>query len=176
MTVGSYVLEPDDPTVKSVVLEDSAALIGLAIAALGLVLRQVTGQAMWDGIAALAIGALLIVVAFELARTNVVLLIGKQANPKLIDAIRDFLGRQPEVDSVVDVLTMMIGTRKLLVCARIDYTDALSATEAEQACVRFHELLADEFTDIETVFIEPVPKGDRELQRQIHARDAASEH
>jgi cation diffusion facilitator family transporter len=175
VSVGQYVLEPDDPTVKSVVMEDSAALVGLAFAAAGLILRQVTGNAAWDGIAALAIAALLIVVAFELARTNVGLLVGKQGNPKLVQAINDCLEAQPEVLSVVDVLTMMIGTGKLLVCARVDFVDTLSATEAEQACVRFHGVLAQHFPDVETVFIEPVPRGDRELQRQIQARNDATD-
>jgi cation diffusion facilitator family transporter len=175
MTVGEYVLEPDDPTVKSVVMEDSAALIGLAFAAIGLILRQVTGQSVWDGIAALAIAVLLMVVAVELARTNVGLLIGKQANARLVDAIRETLERQPEVLDVVDVLTMMIGTGRLLVCARVDFEDSLGSTETERACVRFHGLLADNFAEVETVFIEPVPGGDRSLLEQIDARDAASE-
>ena len=175
VSVGQYVLEPDDPTVKSVVMEDSAALIGLVFAAAGLVLRQVTGNSAWDGIAALAIAVLLMVVAFELARTNVGLLIGKQANPKLVQAISDCLEAQPEVLSVVDVLTMMIGTGRLLVCARVDFVDSLSATEAERACVRFHDVLAEHFPDVETVFIEPVPRGDHELQRQIRARNDATD-
>ncbi len=175
VSVGQYVLEPDDPTVKSVVMEDSAALVGLVFAAAGLVLRQVTGNAAWDGIAALAIAVLLMVVAFELARTNVGLLIGKQANPKLVKAISDSLEAQPEVLSVVDVLTMMIGTGKLLVCARVDFVDSLSATEAERSCVRFHDVLAERFPDVETVFIEPVPRGDHELQRQIRARNDATD-
>jgi cation diffusion facilitator family transporter len=175
VSVGQYVLEPDDPTVKSVVMEDSAALVGLVFAAAGLVLRQVTGNSVWDGIAALAIAALLIVVAVELARTNVGLLIGKQANPKLVRAISECLEAQPEVLSMVDVLTMMIGTGKLLVCARVDFVESLSATEAERTCLRFHDVLAEHFPDVETVFIEPVPRGDHELQRQIRARDDATD-
>jgi cation diffusion facilitator family transporter len=175
VSVGRYVMEPDDPTVKSVVMEDSAALIGLVFAAAGLIGRQVTGNAAWDGIAALAIAVLLMVVAFELARTNVGLLIGKQANPKLVQAIRDCLEAPPEVLSVVDVLTMMIGTGKLLVCARVDFVDSLSATEAERACVRFHDVLAERFPEVETIFIEPVPRGDHELQRQIQARNEATD-
>jgi cation diffusion facilitator family transporter len=161
-----YVREPDDPTVKSVVLEDSAALIGLGFALAGLLLRQLTGQSIWDGISALAIGVLLIVVAFELARTNMALLIGQQANPKMVENIRECLNAQPELLSVVDVVTMMIGTGNLLVCARVDFVDDLSATEAEQACVRFHGVLRDRFEDIGDVFIEPVPRADQGLQDQ----------
>jgi divalent metal cation (Fe/Co/Zn/Cd) transporter len=153
-----------------VILEDSGALIGLAFAAVGLVLRQVTGNSMWDGIAALAIAALLIVIAFELARTNVGLLIGKQASPKLVEDIRASLDEQPDVLSVVDVRTMMIGTGKVLVCARIDYVDEITASEAEQASLRIHEVLGERFPDVEDVFVEPVPRDDRPLQRAAQSR------
>jgi cation diffusion facilitator family transporter len=157
MKVTRYVRDPDDPTVKSVLLEDTAALIGLGFALAGLILRQITGEALWDGVAALAIGALLVVIAYELARTNVGLLIGKQANPQMVADIERCLLDQPEVGAVVDVITMMIGTGKVLVCARLDYRDTLSSDEAERATVRLHELLAERFPDIERMYLEPVP-------------------
>jgi cation diffusion facilitator family transporter len=155
--VTKYVRDPDDPTVKSVLLEDAAALIGLGLALCGLVLRQITGQALWDGVAALAIGALLVGIAYELARTNVGLLIGKQANPQMVADIEECLLDQPEVGAVVDVITMMIGTGKVLVCARLDYRHTLSSDEAERATVRLHEVLAERFPDIERMYLEPVP-------------------
>jgi hypothetical protein len=70
----------------------------------------------------------------------------------------------------VDVLTMMVGTGKVLVCARVDYTDELSATQAEQACVRIHEVLTTAFPDIDNVFIEPVPGSDRGLRDEARSR------
>src|SRR5262249_1469231 len=96
-----YLPRPPRPPASSARLEDTAPLIGLGLALAGLILRQVTGSDLWDGLAALLIGALLIAVAVELARTNVGLLIGKQANPGLVDEIRDELTAQPEVLSVV---------------------------------------------------------------------------
>src|SRR5438874_4437926 len=87
-TSRAYLRDPEDPTVKSVVLEDTAALIGLLIAFAGVGLHQLTGAVFWDGAAALAIGALLVVVAFQLASTNMGLLIGKQANILLVRRIR----------------------------------------------------------------------------------------
>jgi cation diffusion facilitator family transporter len=174
VSAGEYVRQPDDPTVKSVLLEDSAALVGLALAAGGLLLRQLTGQDLWDGVAALAIAALLIVVAIELARTNVTLLIGRQANPHLVDQIEAALGEQPEVLSVVDVRTMMMGTGRVLVCARVDFTDDLSATAAEESCVRYHGVLTEQFPDVEDVYIEPVPREDAGVQAaaRVSHRDA----
>src|SRR5437764_1792940 len=113
-TPRAYLRDPEDPTVKSVVLEDTAALIGLLLAFAGVGLHQLTGAVFWDGAAALAIGALLVVVAFQLARTNMGLLIGKQANILLVRRIRAFLEAQPEVDKLVDLLTMMVGTGRIL--------------------------------------------------------------
>ena len=166
MTPAAYVRDPDDPTTKSVILEDSAAMVGLAFAAAGLVLRQVTGDDVWDGIAALCIGALLMVVAYELARTNVSLLIGRQASPWLVDQLRKFLAEQDEVLDVVDVRTMLIGTGRILVCARIDFIDALNASDVEHACVRFHGLLQERFEDVEDVYVEPVPRDDTGVRAQ----------
>jgi cation diffusion facilitator family transporter len=171
MSIRAYVRDPDDPTVKSVFLEDSAALIGLSFAALGLLLRQLTGSSFWDGLAALAIGALLIVVAYELARTNVALLIGKQANPKLVADLRETLERHPDVLAVIDVVTMMMGTGQILVCARVDYDDALSSADAERVTLELHEQLIQRFPDIEDVFLEAAPHSDLALRAQAAQRD-----
>ena len=84
-SVRSYVRDPDDPTVKSVVLEDSAALVGLLLAGAGVGLHQLTGSVVWDGAASLAIGVLLVLAAFALAQTCKGLLIGKQADLRLVD-------------------------------------------------------------------------------------------
>ena len=172
---GDYVREPDDPTVKSVLLEDSAAIIGLLLATLGLVLRQVTGSEVWDGIAAVSIAVLLIAAAFELARTNMGLLIGKRANPALVSDIERTLAADDDIIAVVEVRTMMVGTSRVLVCARVDFGDELSATEAEAACVRLHDVLSERFADIDDVFIEPVPGGDAELRDAARQRSEAAD-
>src|ERR1700712_321629 len=65
-----YLARTTDTTVKAVTFEDAAALVGLVLAALGLLLEQLTGDPLWDGVSAIAIGLLLLVVAFVLARAN----------------------------------------------------------------------------------------------------------
>jgi cation diffusion facilitator family transporter len=169
-SVQSYVRDPDDPTVKSVVLEDSAALIGLVLAGLGVGLHQLTGSADWDGAASIAIGILLIVAAFLLARTCRGLLIGQQADLRLVAAISDRLEEQPEILDVVDLLTMMTGTNQVLVCARVDFVGTVSSDQIEAACVRIDEDLHREFTDLDEVFIQPVPRSDPALREKVHAR------
>src|SRR5215218_3300325 len=83
-----YLAETSDTTVKAVTFEDSAALVGLVLAALGLVLEQVTGDPVWDGVAAVAIGVLLLVVAGALAKANVSLLIGQSVPPAIQEQLR----------------------------------------------------------------------------------------
>lgn len=77
-----------DTTVKATLFEDSAAMIGLVLAALGLVLRQVTGSSAWDGAASIAIGGLLVVVAIRLGLDSREFLIGRAAGPRELETIR----------------------------------------------------------------------------------------
>jgi cation diffusion facilitator family transporter len=165
-----YLRRSDDPTVKTVLYEDSAALVGLFLAFAGLGLTKLTGSSVWDGIASLLIGLLLALVAYLLGRTNLNLLIGRQADPRLVRAIHARLSAQPEVDAVVDLLTMLTGTDRVLVCARLDFADSVSTGELEQACVRMDGELRAEFGDLDEIFLEPVPRTDPELQARVRAR------
>lgn len=127
-------------------------------------MHLLTGSAVWDGLASLLIGVLLAAVAYLLGRTNMGLLIGKQADPRLVRAVYAQLSDKPEVQQVVDLLTMLTGTDKVLLCARVDFTDGLSADEVEHACVRIDDELRREFSDLDEIFLEPVPRSDARLQ------------
>src|SRR5882757_8234377 len=166
----AYLRRSDDPTVKTVLYEDCAALLGLLFAFGGIGLTQLTGSAVWDGIASLLIGLLLVLVAYLLGRTNMNLLIGRQADSRLVYAVRDRLAAQPEVEAVVDLLTMLTGTDRVLVCARLDFDDSISAAELERACVRIDGELRREFPDLDEIFLEPVPRNDPELRARVRAR------
>lgn len=169
-SAGSYIRDPDDPTIKSVVLEDSAALIGIVIATVGVALHQLTGNSVWDGIASLMIGGLLVVAAFLLAQTCKGLLVGKQADPRLLRAIKRALEEQPEIIDVVDIVTMMVGTDRILVGARVDFADEYSSAQLEEACVRIDGLLRDRYTGLDEIFIQPVPREDPELRARVMRR------
>jgi cation diffusion facilitator family transporter len=169
-SVGDYLRTPDDPTVKSVVLEDSAALIGLAIAGAGVALHHATGSAVWDGAASLAISVLLVGVAVTLTRTCADLLIGQQADLRLVRAISARIEEQDEVLDVVDVLSMQLGTDRVLFCARVDFIDTYTAGDLELACVRIVTDLTAEFPILAEVFIEPVPRTDPELRQRVRGR------
>ncbi len=163
-------LDPDDPTVNSVAMEDTAALIGLLAAGAGVGLHQLTGDAVYDGIASLVIGALLLLVAFVLARSCEELLIGKQASTQLLSAIEKALEEQDEIVDVVDLLTMRTGAGRVLVCIRADFVDELSGGEVELACSRIDKALLDRFEVLDEIFIQPVSRGDERIRERVRAR------
>ncbi|MGH3861013.1 cation diffusion facilitator family transporter [Actinokineospora sp.] len=169
-TLLEHLRHGDDPTSKTVLYEDSAALLGLLIAFAGVGLHQLTGSSVWDGVASVAIGVLLAFVAFLLGRTNAGLLIGRQASEDLVYAIRDTLAAAREIEAVVDLQTMLIGTNRVLVCARVDFDDALTAADLERACVRLATDLGATYPVIAEVFIEPVPRSDTALRSAVLAR------
>ena len=169
-TLPAWLRNTDDPTVKSVFLEDSAALIGLVLAFGGVGLHHLTGSAFWDGLASLLIGVLLTGVAYILGRTNRGLLIGRQADPRTVFALRDALAGRPEVDEVVDLLTMTLGTDQLLLCARLDFDDDLDAATLERACVAIDADLRQRFPELVEIFLEPVPRADPVVRSRVLER------
>jgi cation diffusion facilitator family transporter len=160
----------DDPAPRTVFMEDSAAVVGIVLAATGVALHQITGSAVWDGIASIMIGALLAVVAVLLARSSRQLLLGRQADSRMIREIELRLEREPEIDDVVDMLTMMTGTDRVLLCARVDFVNTYTAGDVEQACMRIDEDLHAEFPDLDEIFIQPVPRTDPSLRDRVLRR------
>ncbi|MER5672805.1 cation diffusion facilitator family transporter [Pseudonocardia alni] len=168
-----YLRLSDDPTVKSVLYEDTAAIIGLVFALAGVALHQATGSSVWDGIASILIGLLLAFVAFVLGRTNKDLLIGRSAEPRVMRAVYEHLDDAPEVDAVVDLQSMLTGTDSVLLCARVDFVDDVSAADLEKACVRLDEELHDRFPDLDQIFIQPVPRTDPATRAAVLERYGA---
>ncbi|WP_043638944.1 cation diffusion facilitator family transporter [Nonomuraea candida] len=150
-----------DTALKAVLFEDAAALVGLLLAAAGLLGSQLTGSALWDGLASVAIGLLLLVVALILIASNLSLLIGQAAPQSVETGIRAVLMAQPEVDDVVELLTMMIGPGDILVAAKIDFKDAASAAGVELACEEVDRRLRERFPGISQVFLDPTPTARR---------------
>jgi len=160
----------DDPTSQTVLFEDSAALAGLLLALGGIGLHQLTGAAVWDGVASLLIGLLLAVVAYMMGRTNRGLLIGRQADPRTVRQIHTQLQAAREVEALVDIQTMLLGTDSVLVCARLDFVDTLDSGELERACLRLADELREAVPDVTEVFLEPVPRTDRDLRQTVLER------
>jgi cation diffusion facilitator family transporter len=144
-----------DTTVKAVFLEDSAALIGLGLAALGLLLTQATGRSVWDGLASIGIGLLLFAVAVILARANVSLLVGRSVPDRLRQRIRDELDAVPAVERIDQLLTMQLGPDDVLVAAKVDFADEARGAEIEAAADDAERRLKQLSPAIRYVFLDP---------------------
>ena len=139
---------------NSVFLEDSAAIIGLALAALGVGLHQLTGSPFWDGAASIAIGVLLIAVAGWMGHDTSELLIGAAARPAERAALARTLGEFKEIDNVLEVLTMVLGPNSLLVAARVDFADGLTDEQVERASERIDQRLREVVPDATEIFLD----------------------
>ena len=144
-----------DTTVKAVYFEDSAALVGLVLAGLGLALTQITGREIWDGLSSVAIGVLLLLVAAILARSNVSLLIGRSVPRAVHNQISADLVAIPIVVAVPTLLTMQVGPDEILVAAKVDFDDNVTGGEIEAASDEAERRLRERFPAIRYVFLDP---------------------
>ena len=159
MDFREYVRSSRDPNVKMVLFEDSAALIGIALAALGIGLQAITGIEFWDPAASVAIGILLVVIALWMARDARYLLVGAAARPDERRAIEEAVRSFPEIAEVNELLTLILGPNALLVAARVDLADDLDADRIEQVSDEIEARLREEVPDVTEVFIDATPPG-----------------
>lgn len=151
-----------DPTVKTVFAEDTAALVGLVLAAAGLGLHQLTGKAYWDAGAAIAIGLLLAVVAYVLGRDTKEMLIGESAPARLRTELLAALAGEPEVERVVEIRTMLVGPDAVLLAARLDMDDDLQAAGVEDSTDRIAADLQQRFPEIVEVYLDVTSRPGRQ--------------
>jgi len=153
-----YLALSKDPTAKTVLFEDSAALLGILIAATGIVLTdyQVGGAAgaYWDGVASIVIGGVLAIVAFVLARTSRALLLGEAANIKSVRAIKKAILSHPNVEKVVELLTMHLAPKEILINAHVKLRDDLRTGDIENSILEVEDRIKRAEPKVEMMFIE----------------------
>jgi cation diffusion facilitator family transporter len=152
-----YARESRDPNVKMVLFEDSAALIGIALATAGIALNELTGLTFWDPAASVLIGLLLVCVAFWMGRDAKHLLIGSAALPEEREALERAIEEYDEVVEVEELLTMVLGPNALLVAARVDLRDDIDAHRIERASTEIDRRLRDVVPDVTEVFLDATP-------------------
>ncbi|RKQ97208.1 cation diffusion facilitator family transporter [Kushneria sinocarnis] len=143
-----------DPSRFVVLFEDSAALLGLFIAMLGVFLSQWTGIHLFDGIASLLIGLILGGTAVWLAIETKGLLIGESANQHVVEDIRRAAGESNVVETVNEVLTMHMGPNFILVNLSVRFRRDLTAESLEKAIVQVDRAIKEAHPDVKRVFIE----------------------
>ncbi|MEU0817452.1 cation diffusion facilitator family transporter [Streptomyces mirabilis] len=148
-----------DPALRTVVAEDGTAVIGVMFAITGMVLHMVTGQVVWEACASLAIGLLLVCVAYWLGRDAREQLIGRAADEEASRRIRALLEAQPEIDSVEALLTMQLGLDSTLVAARIDLVPGLDSEEVKETAVRIKRSVAHTVPEADQIFLDVTDAG-----------------
>ncbi|MDQ0813306.1 cation diffusion facilitator family transporter [Streptomyces sp. B3I7] len=154
---GRYLRRTSDTAVKAVVMEDSAALIGLLLAAGGLLGGQLTGSGVWDGVASLCIGVLLLYVAWVLGRSNAELLIGRPLPRSVRVGIREELVAVEHIEAVLELTTLVQGPTEALVAAKVDFRDVSTAAQIEWACEQAERRLRERFPSVSRVYLDPTP-------------------
>lgn len=162
----------NDPALRTVLAEDGTAVIGVLLAAGGMILHMTTGSALGEAVASMAIGALLMVVAFSLGRTAHHQLIGVSVDAELRDDITELLARQPEVDTVEELLTMRLGMDSTLVAARIDLVGGLDSERVEEVSLRIRRSIHDRWPAADRVFLDITDaRTEREARTARRRRD-----
>ncbi len=143
-----------DPTVFTVLFEDTAALIGLLIALAGVVLSQMLGLPVLDGVASLVIGLVLCGTAAILAYESQSLLTGEGVAPAVRDSIERIITSEPGVLRPNEILTMHFGPADVLVALSLDYDDAFAAGQVEQATANIERRVKAAHPEVTRVFVE----------------------
>ncbi len=143
-----------DPTLFVVLFEDSAAMLGLMIAFIGIALAQYTGQPWWDGVASVAIGGVLGMTAFWLAYETKGLLIGERAEQTIVDGIKAIIAEEKGVIKTNEVLTLHMGPEFILANISLEFSDQLKTGELENIIRNLDRIIKSQFPRVKRVFIE----------------------
>ncbi|MEU2433136.1 cation diffusion facilitator family transporter [Streptomyces sp. NPDC007861] len=143
-----------DPAHRTVIAEDSAAVVGVLLAMAGMGLHLVTGNAVWEAAASLSIGLLMVFIAYRLGRESRDGLIGVAVKQELRDAIGAMLDAQPEIDNVAELLTMRLGLDSVLVAARVDLVPGLDSEDVELVSERIKKAAAKRWPEADHVFLD----------------------
>jgi cation diffusion facilitator family transporter len=143
-----------NPTVLVVLFEDSAALIGLLVAAVGITLSYTTEMSIFDALASILIGVVLLVLALFLARETKELLIGESAARRDREKIRTAICTMPEIRQCGTLLTMHLGPDDILVNIDVEFVDHLSTDELEAAIDRIESEVKEVVPTATKIYIE----------------------
>lgn len=143
-----------DPTIFTILFEDTAALIGLFVAFLGVLSGHLLGNIYLDGVASIVIGIILCGVALLLASESKGLLIGEGANATTVTSVKEITNNDPAVEKVIKVLTLHFGPQEILLNLEIKFIDDLETEELAIAIERLESSINSQHSEIKNIFIE----------------------
>jgi cation diffusion facilitator family transporter len=144
-----------DASTFTVLFEDTAAMLGLMIALVGIAATQLTGDPRYDGFASLGIGAVLAVTAMLLARETKGLLLGEAAQRQVVDDILRIAGTDPDVRCANGVITDQLGPQSIVVALSADFHDALTTPQIESCILRIESAVQKRHPDVVALFVKP---------------------
>lgn len=144
-----------DPGVFIVLFEDSAALLGLLIATLGITGALALQMPEVDGIASIGISVVLASSSILLARETKELLIGEAARPHVRESITRIAGNDPDVRSVNGVFTVQMGPNQVMAALSAEFRDELNTTQIEHCVSRIEAAIKGAHLDVTTLFVKP---------------------
>ena len=159
----AFIRHAKAPELPVVLLEDFAALIGLALALGGVGLTILTGNPVFDAIGTIGIGVLLILVAIVLGIETKSLLVGEGANPADSSRIRDAINAHPEVEALIHIKTLYLGPDELLVGAKVAFAKTKKLADVARAINAVEAAIREAVPIARVIYIEPdvyVPAGD----------------
>ncbi|MFD1694316.1 cation diffusion facilitator family transporter [Roseibium aestuarii] len=170
------VRDSKDPTLFTVLFEDSAAMLGLIVAAIGLVAAEVLGLPWLDGAASIVIGLILGGTAVLLAYETKGLLIGEGASPQIVASIRQIVEASPTVTAVNEIRTLHRGPHDILLALSLDFEDEVKAGAVEEAIYGMEQTIKRQNPDVTRLFIEVQAARHHEemlkAEEELRMRDA----
>lgn len=156
-----------DPPSFLVFLEDSSAVIGILIAAVGVALATVAGNPVFDAAASIAIGILLAVVASGIAIKTKSLLIGEGASPELIACIARSVAAVPGLEAVNGAIAIHLAPNEVLLALSIDFDESLNTRDIERAVSNVENKVREEFSEVSALFVKPQSPEDYRKSFQL---------
>jgi divalent metal cation (Fe/Co/Zn/Cd) transporter len=148
-----------------VLFEDTAALIGIAIAAAGNFAAETLNISALDGVASILIGIVLGIAATVLARENKALLIGERASDEVINSILSLSISEQSVDGANNVFAVHLAPDQILVALSLEFSDELRTPEIEAAVIRLEERIREKHPEVISLFVKPQTRRTFERMR-----------
>jgi len=150
----SAVSHSKDPALFTVLFEDSAAMLGLILAMIGLILAETLDMPIFDGLASISIGIVLAGTAAWLAYECKGLLIGEGAHPDIVAEIREIIEKTEGVEGINELLTLHFGPQDMLVTVSLDFKKNLKGFEIERTVTLLERQIKEQVAEVRRVFIE----------------------
>jgi cation diffusion facilitator family transporter len=154
------VRQSKDPTTFTVLFEDSAAMLGLVAAAVGVFAAHRLGLEWADGVASIVIGGILAGAAIMLARETKGLLIGESASREVVRGIREIINEAPDILHINELRTMHLAPHEVLLALSVDFADGISSQRVEDAVSGLEQQIKTAYPEVKRVFIEVQAKHD----------------